>query len=57
MKLFFLKVQALQGLVCVAQAINAHVAQLVEHFLGKGEVTGSIPVAGSILESFYYGKK
>lgn len=26
----------------------AHVAQLVEHFLGKGEVTGSSPVAGSI---------
>jgi hypothetical protein len=26
---------------------SAHVAQLVEHFLGKGEVTGSIPVAGS----------
>ena len=25
----------------------AHVAQLVEHFLGKGEVTGSSPVAGS----------
>ena len=27
---------------------NAHVAQLVEHFLGKEEVTGSIPVVGSI---------
>ena len=27
----------------------AHVAQLVEHFLGKGEVTGSNPVAGSIV--------
>ena len=26
----------------------AHVAQLVEHSLGKGEVTGSNPVAGSI---------
>ena len=26
---------------------DAHVAQLVEHFLGKGEVTGSNPVAGS----------
>ena len=24
----------------------AHVAQLVEHTLGKGEVTGSIPVMG-----------
>ena len=28
----------------------AHVAQLVEHFLGKGEVTGSSPVAGSIYQ-------
>ena len=26
---------------------HAHVAQSVEHFLGKGEVTGSNPVAGS----------
>ena len=25
----------------------AHIAQLVEHFLGKEEVTGSIPVVGS----------
>ncbi len=25
----------------------AHVAQLVEHVLGKDEVTGSIPVVGS----------
>jgi hypothetical protein len=25
----------------------AHVAQSVEHFLGKEEVTGSIPVVGS----------
>ena len=29
-------------------ATNAHVAQLVEHVLGKDEVTGSIPVMGSI---------
>ena len=28
-------------------ATNAHVAQLVEHVLGKDEVTGSIPVMGS----------
>jgi hypothetical protein len=28
-------------------AANAHVAQLVEHVLGKDEVTGSIPVMGS----------
>ena len=27
----------------------AHVAQLVEHVLGKDEVTGSIPVMGSSL--------
>src|SRR6516165_6825893 len=27
---------------------NAHVAQLVEHVLGKDEVTGSIPVMGSM---------
>jgi hypothetical protein len=26
----------------------AHVAQLVEHVLGKDEVTGSIPVVGSM---------
>jgi hypothetical protein len=26
---------------------KAHVAQLVEHILGKDEVTGSIPVVGS----------
>jgi len=30
-----------------AQAQNAHVAQSVEHVLGKDEVTGSIPVMGS----------
>ena len=27
---------------------RAHVAQLVEHVLGKDEVTGSNPVVGSI---------
>ena len=27
--------------------VFAHVAQLVEHTLGKGEVTGSTPVMGS----------
>ena len=31
--------------------IAADVAQLVEHFLGKEEVTGPIPVVGSILEN------
>ena len=30
---------------------DAHVAQLVEHFLGKEEVTGSIPVVGSSFRS------
>ena len=27
--------------------LDAHIAQLVEHFLGKEEVTGSNPVMGS----------
>ena len=30
--------------------VPAQVAQLVEHFLGKEEVTGSIPVLGSSCE-------
>jgi hypothetical protein len=30
---------------------RAHVAQSVEHVLGKDEVTGSIPVVGSISNS------
>ncbi len=29
-------------------AAKAHIAQLVEHFLGKEEVTGSNPVMSSI---------
>ncbi len=29
---------------------RAHIAQLVEHFLGKEEVTGSNPVVGSMTE-------
>ena len=29
--------------------VAAHVAQLVEHILGKDEVSGSIPLMGSIL--------
>jgi hypothetical protein len=33
------------------QHFEAHVAQSVEHFLGKEEVMGSIPVVGSILEA------
>ncbi len=33
-------------------------AQLVEHVLGKDEVTGSIPVVGSIFSSFsFLGRK
>jgi hypothetical protein len=28
-------------------ALHAHVAQLVEHTLGKGEVIGSIPIVSS----------
>jgi hypothetical protein len=28
---------------------SAHIAQSVEHFLGKEEVTGSIPVVGSMV--------
>ena len=31
----------------LGSGLNAHVAQLVEHVLGKDEVTGSIPVVGS----------
>ena len=30
----------------------AHVAQLVEHVLGKDEVTGSIPVMGSMSSGY-----
>ncbi len=29
---------------------NAHVAQLVEHTLGKGEVSGSNPLMSSIIK-------
>ena len=29
---------------------RAHVAQSVEHVLGKDEVTGSIPVVGSMIQ-------
>src|ERR1700731_228512 len=38
-------------LVLHAGGKPAHVAQLVEHVLGKDEVTGSIPVMGSSLSS------
>jgi hypothetical protein len=40
---------ALGLLVLHAGGKPAHVAQLVEHVLGKDEVTGSIPVMGSSL--------
>jgi hypothetical protein len=32
----------------------AHIAQLVEHFLGKEEVTGSSPVVGSSGVNLFY---
>jgi hypothetical protein len=31
----------------IRRGFSAHVAQAVEHFLGKEEVTGSSPVVGS----------
>ena len=34
--------------------LYAHVAQLVEHTLGKGEVTGSNPVMGSCQEKLSF---
>ena len=34
---------------CVLSLFFAHIAQSVEHFLGKEEVTGSNPVVGSSL--------
>ena len=33
----------------ILRVVNADVAQLVEHSLGKGEVIGSIPIISSIL--------
>ena len=35
---------------------QAHVAQVVEHPLGKGEVSGSSPLAGSSLSDFDLSK-
>ena len=32
--------------------LGAHVAQSVEHFLGKEEVTGSIPVMGFVKKGY-----
>ena len=34
--------------------IKAHIAQSVEHFLGKEEVTGSNPVMSSTFEFYGY---
>jgi hypothetical protein len=35
------------------EQVSAHIAQSVEHFLGKEEVIGSIPIVGSsIRETF-----
>ena len=39
------------GFEYIGVPLNAHVAQLVEHILGKDEVTGSSPVMGSILNT------
>jgi len=36
-------------LKCGEWLVRAHIAQLVEHFLGKEEVTGSNPVMSSII--------
>jgi hypothetical protein len=38
--------------------VFAHIAQVVEHFLGKEEVTGSTPVMSSIIRTIfiYLGK-
>jgi hypothetical protein len=39
---------SLGNLISWPKTAPAHVAQLVEHVLGKDEVTGSIPVMGSM---------
>ena len=41
----------------VGTARSAHIAQSVEHTLGKGEVTGPNPVVGSVAEKFYVCEK
>jgi len=38
-----------QSVARASRLPRAHIAQSVEHFLGKEEVTGSNPVMGSIL--------
>ena len=53
------KTFAWQGQATVAFLIRliAHVAQQVEHFLGKEEVTGSSPVVGSRNKYFFVRRK
>ena len=47
----------MHGPHCMKKIMSAHVAQLVEHVLGKDEVTGSIPVVGSIYFGFELQKR
>ena len=35
--------------------VQAHIAQVVEHFLGKEEVVGSSPVVGTIVKKILGG--
>jgi hypothetical protein len=42
---------ARSGSILVRSGFCAHVAQLVEHVLGKDEVIGSNPIMGSRLEN------
>jgi hypothetical protein len=42
------------GAVWPNKNTEAHMAQLVEHSLGKGEVTGSNPVVGTILVCVFF---
>ena len=43
---------SLANFVSWPKTASAHVAQLVEHVLGKDEVTGSIPVMGSMSREY-----
>ena len=45
-----MRVCHLEGILSLYVIGCAHVAQLVEHVLGKDEVTGSIPVVGYLTE-------
>jgi hypothetical protein len=46
-----LRKRALTPFLPAPNLFAAHIAQLVEHFLGKEEVTGSTPVVGSRLRA------